>query len=176
VNDILIAGDTLDFTDVVPDYPATAGWTLKYRLVPRFTTPVQAPITLTATASGADYVIAAAPTVTATWAAGAYSFFRWVEKAGARQTLDPAEGGQLTVKADPSAVPQGTDTRTQEEIALDAIDAVLANRATVDQKSYSIAGRSLERMAVSELLELRRYYAARVQKNKGLTGRIYLRA
>jgi hypothetical protein len=29
------AGDTLDFTTSVPDYPASAGWTLKYRLVPR---------------------------------------------------------------------------------------------------------------------------------------------
>jgi hypothetical protein len=30
----LIVGDTLDFTDQVPLYPATDGWTLKYRLIP----------------------------------------------------------------------------------------------------------------------------------------------
>lgn len=174
--DMLIAGDTLDFTDSVPQYPATDGWTLKYRLVPRFATPTQAPITLTAAASGADYRVTAAPATTAAWVAGFYSWFRWVEKTGARQTLDPAEGGQLEVRADPSTAAQGYDARTQDQTALDAIDAVLANRATTDQKSYSIAGRALERMTVDELLALRRYYAARVQKTKGLTGRIYLRA
>jgi hypothetical protein len=44
----LIAGDSLDFTTSVASYPATDGWTLKYVLAPRFTTPAQSPITLTA--------------------------------------------------------------------------------------------------------------------------------
>ena len=35
----LVAGDTLDFTDTVPDYPPADGWTLKYRLIPQFSTP-----------------------------------------------------------------------------------------------------------------------------------------
>jgi hypothetical protein len=48
ITDELIGGDTLDFTDSVPEYPASDGWTLKYRLTPRFASPVQAPITITA--------------------------------------------------------------------------------------------------------------------------------
>ena len=32
---LFYAGDTLDFTTSVAAYPASAGWTLKYRLAPR---------------------------------------------------------------------------------------------------------------------------------------------
>ena len=49
----IIAGDTLDFSVTVPDYPATDGWTLKYRLTPQFSTPTQAPIVLTDVATSA---------------------------------------------------------------------------------------------------------------------------
>ena len=89
-NETLVAGDTLEFSVVVPDYPAADGWTLKYRLTPRFAAPTQAPITLTATTNinGADYDVKSAPAVTVTWAPGIYTWARWVEKSGARQTLD----------------------------------------------------------------------------------------
>lgn len=171
--DSLIAGDTLDFTDSVAQYPASAGWTLVYRLVPRFTAPVQAPIVLTASASGDDHRVQATSVATAAWTAGIYGWARWVEKVGERHSLGT---GNLTVLADPAQVAQGADNRNQAQKALDNIDAVLANRATHDQKSYSIAGRSLEHMSVDELLSLRAYYAARVRKESGQSGRIYLRA
>jgi hypothetical protein len=45
---VQVAGDTLDMQVTVPDYPSTDGWTLKYRLTPRFSTPTQAPIDITA--------------------------------------------------------------------------------------------------------------------------------
>src|SRR5712691_12530804 len=105
--DTVVAGDTLDFTVSVPDYPATSGWTLKYRLTPRFAAPTQAAIVLTATASGVDYSVQASPATTAAWSPGAYTWARWVEKAGARQTL--SESGQLEVKADPALTAQGFD-------------------------------------------------------------------
>ena len=168
--DSLIAGDTLDFTDVVADYPATAAWVLKYRLVPRFTTPTQAPVELTATTvNTTDYRVQAASTATAAWAPGAYNWFRWVEQSGQRQSLG---SGQLVVELNPAAAPQGADNRSQAQIALDAIDAVLANRATVDQMEYSIAGRSLKRMTIDELLKLRSHYVDEVNKERGITRRI----
>jgi hypothetical protein len=167
--DSLIAGDTIDFTDVVADYPATAAWVLKYRLVPRFTTPVQAPVELTATTvNTTDYRVQATPTATAAWTPGAYNWFRWVEKAGERQSLG---SGSLTVQVNPATVAQGADIRSQAEAALDAINAVLANRATVDQQEMSIAGRSLKRMTVDELLKLRGYYKAQVNAELGVSRR-----
>lgn len=35
MQDVLIVGDTLDFVTSVPAYPASSGYTLKYRLIPR---------------------------------------------------------------------------------------------------------------------------------------------
>ena len=171
--DSLIAGDTLDFTDVVADYPATAAWVLKYRLVPRFTAPVQAPVELTATTvNTTDYRVQATPTATAAWTPGTYNWFRWVEKAGERQSLG---SGSLTVQVNPATVAQGADIRSQAEAALDAINAVLANRATVDQQEMSIAGRSLKRMTVDELLKLREHFEGQVNKDRGITRQIYVR-
>ena len=158
----IVAGDTLDFTVSVADYPASAGWTLKYRLTPRFATPVQAPVTLSATtnANGADYNVQAAPATTAAWAAGIYAWARWVEKTGARQTLD--ESGLLIVKADPSATAQGFDARGHARKVLDAIEAVIEGRATKDQEEYTIGNRRLIRTPLPELIKLRQLYRGEV--------------
>lgn len=138
-----IAGDTLDFQVSVPDYPSSAGWTLKYRLTPRFTTPTQAPITLTAIANAdGTYQVQESPANTQNWVAGFYTWSRWVEKVGARQTL--TERGQLEVRPNPAASAQGLDTRSVARKMLDAVEAMLANRSTQTQRelvSYTIGSR-----------------------------------
>jgi hypothetical protein len=156
-----IAGDTLDFTVEVPDYPASDGWTLKYRLTPRFTSPVQAPIPLEATANadGERYDIEAGPGTTAAWEAGAYTWARWVEKAGARQTLD--ESGQLEVKADPALTAQGYDARSHARKMLDAINAAM-EAFSIGVKQYTIGSRSMTKQDIPELLTLRDRYRAEV--------------
>jgi hypothetical protein len=141
----IIAGDTLDFTVEVVDFPASDGWTLKYRLTPRFTTPTQTPIDLTATtnADGERYDIQVAPATTVGWKAGFYTWARWVEKAGARQTLN--ESGQLEVKADPALTAQGYDSRSHPRKVLEAIEAVIESRASQTQRemvAYTIGSRS----------------------------------
>lgn len=55
------------------------------------------------------------------------------------------------------------DGRTQAEITLTAIDAVLAGKATRDQASYTIGQRTLIRIPIPELLELQKHYAGVVQ-------------
>lgn len=162
MNEELIAGDTLDFTVSVPDYPASDGWTLKYRLTPRFAAPTQAPVVLTATtnANGTDYDVQAGPSTTADWAAGSYTWARWVEKTGARQTL--SESGALLVKADPSTTVQGFDPRGHAQTVLDAIEAVIEGRATKDQEEYTIGSRSLKRTPLDELIKLRGRYKSEV--------------
>jgi hypothetical protein len=143
MQDKLTAGDSLSFSTAVADYPASAGWTLKYRLVPRFTAPVQAPITLTATADGDDYKVAVAASTTATWAAGAYGWASWVEKAGEEYTV---EKGQIEIDPNPRQIAQGVDTRS---LAQRTYDDLLAARAGWQAsqgrvKKYSIAGREME--------------------------------
>jgi hypothetical protein len=162
--DSLVAGDTLDFVDSAPDYPATDGWTLKYRLIPLFASPAQSPITLAATTSGADYRVQVLPASTSAWTAGTYSWARWVERTNERYTLDPLTPF-LTVLADPSTAAQGYDPRGHARKVLDAIEAVLENRASLDQEEYAINGRSLRRTPVADLLKLRDKYRAEVWRS-----------
>ena len=51
-------------------------------------------------------------------------------------------------------------TRSHSKIVLDSIEAVIEGRANMDQSSMSIAGRSLSRMSIDELLTFRDRYKA----------------
>lgn len=179
MQDRIVSGDTLDFVTTLPDYPA-ATYTLKFRLVPR-TSGTAIELTCTAGTDAYDHRCAASATTTAAWSAGDYSWFSWVEKAGERYQVSD---GACVIAANP-ATATTYDGRSQAEVALDAVEAVIAHRATLDQRSYSIAGRSLERMQVGELLALRSALridvlnerrAKRVAQGLDDHRRIYLRA
>jgi hypothetical protein len=141
-----VAGDTLDFEVIVPAYPNTDGWTLKYYLTPRFSTPVQAQIVITAIANAdGSYQVQASPATTALWAAGAYGWSRTVEKTGARQTLASSEDqGEVQVRQNPATAAQGYDSRSHNRIVLEAIEACIQNRASTTQREmieYTIGAR-----------------------------------
>mgnify|MGYP004192860319 CR=1 FL=1 len=67
-------------------------------------------------------------------------------------------------KVSPSFLVNGFSTvfdnavRSYAKTILDAIEAVISNRATMDQQSMSIAGRSLSRMSVDELMTFRNQF------------------
>lgn len=82
---------------------------------------------------------------------------------GASRAID---NGLLRVK--PSLL--NGDTRTHAQKTLAAIEAVIENRATKDQQSYTIAGRSLERMSVADLLEFRNQYRREVNSELAQLG------
>jgi hypothetical protein len=156
----LIAGDTLDFLDTVDEYPPADGWTLKYQLIPRFTTPAQSPITITATTSGTNYRSQAAAAVTAGWKPGAYTWARWVEKAGPiRQSLGD---GQLLVKQDPAAAVQGYDGRSDARRRLDELDAAIEALSSGAVKQYTIGNRSMTKQDLPDLITWRDRLAAEV--------------
>jgi len=80
-----------------------------------------------------------------------------------------AQAGELVVMVNLLDV-DTFDGRTEAQIALDAINAVLANRATKDQQSYKIKDRELQRMSVDDLLKLRSFFVSRVNKERGKGG------
>lgn len=160
MQDSLIVGDTLDFLTTIPDYPPADGWTLQHVLVPRFATPTQAPIQITGATSGSDYRTQASPATTAAWKTGSYSWWAYVEKTGARQQVD---SGEVVLLPDPTQAAQGYDGRSHARKALEAIEAVLERRATLDQEEYTINGRSLKRTPVADLMRMRSRYAAEVR-------------
>ena len=148
----------LDFQAVVfaSVYPAP-DWTLRAIL-----RGPQA-IDLTATADGTSHVFAADAATTGAWQPGTY----WYSlRASMGSALVDAGGGQLVVMPDLANVTEPYDGRSQAAIALAAIDAVLAKRATQDQQRYTINNRELWRTPIADLLKLRAYYATQVRRER----------
>lgn len=73
--------------------------------------------------------------------------------------------GRIMVHPNLAAVGAG-DLVSFEEKTLAAIEAVLQNRITADIEQYSIAGRSITKIPVRELLQLRGQYRALVWKQR----------
>lgn len=165
--DRLVAGDTLDFPDSVPGYPPADGWTLKYKLTPRFSAPTQAPITLTATTSGTTYRTQASPATTATWVPGIYSWARWVEKSGARQTLDPLVPS-LELLADPSTTAQGYDPRSTASQIYDGLLTLYASYSAGQGmvSEYSIAGRMMRFRDSADLIKQLQFWRNEVAREE----------
>ncbi len=158
IENIITAGATLDFLTNVPDYPASAGWVLKYRLAPR--DGAGAVIDITASAAGEAYAVQVPRSVTLAWGAGYYTAASWVEKGG--ELYPVGENVQVQILARPDTLAAGVDGRTHAQRVLDAIKAVLERRASMDQQEYTIHGRMLKRMQLDELLKFRRVYEGEV--------------
>jgi hypothetical protein len=150
------AGDTIKWTVSIPDYPADEGWTLTYEVKSR-----NGHIdTITASASGADYEVTVAAATSAAYEVGDHHYRAYVTKAGERFTVDSG-----TVKVIKDFEDAGLfDGRGHAEKVLEAIETVIEGRATKDQESYTIAGRSLARTPIQDLLVLRDRYRAEVRR------------
>jgi len=152
----LRAGDTIAWTRAVPDYTADS-WTLKYQARGQ-----AGGFTITAAADGAEYLVTVPAATSAAYPPGRYRWVAWVEAGSNKHTVAT---GEWDVLPDLRTADVGSpfDGRSQARRTLDAIEAVIENRATTDQMAYSIAGRSLQRMSVADLLLLRDRYKGMVQ-------------
>lgn len=155
-------GETTIWTQALTDYPASAG-----TLVTTFINSTHK-FAVTATASGDSHVSTISATTSAGLTKGIYS---WQQKytttvgsivtivASGRTELLPSFSAATTL-----------DTRTHAKTVLDAIEAVIAGRATEDHLSMSIAGRSISKMTLAELIQARdlyrREYALEVKAEK----------
>jgi hypothetical protein len=157
-----MAGLDFQATVTLDAYPATQ-WQLQAVL-----RGPQA-IDLTATADGTSFAFSFPAATTATWTAGDYWFNLRATQGSA---IMDAGSGRLTVRRDLATVTEPYDGRSPNQIALDAIDAVIGKRATQDQQRYKINERELWRTPIADLLKLRAYYAAQVaRENAKLRGK-----
>ncbi len=76
------------------------------------------------------------------------------------------EAGSVEIVGDVAALEAGHDPRGHAERVLAAIEAVIEGRASKDQQSYTINGRTLVRTSIAELLQLRKTYQDEVAKLK----------
>jgi hypothetical protein len=142
-------GDTFSLTSNLSEYPASDGWTLKHRFVPR--AGAATPIEITCTSDGDAHVALVAAAVTAEWDAGTYTFASYVED-GAGET-HTTETGELILLPDPREATT-LDTRTDAAVALDNVRAMLQGVASKNVQRYEINGRSLEHYSIPDLIAL----------------------
>jgi len=159
----LIIGDSYEFRTTVADYPASDGWALSHVLRPA--SGSADPITLTAVADGDDYLTSVSTTTSAGWEAGDFTVVAMVTKAGERHTLDAValSGGRLTsnritILANPTDG-EAFDDRSHARKTLDALNAMIEGRASMEQRGFTIRDRTVDLLSPDELIRWRGYYA-----------------
>lgn len=157
----LRAGDTWKWRrEDLTDYPAPT-WTLRYEIK-----NATAAFQIAATADGAHHAVTVAKATTATYAPGAYQWVAFVDDGTERYTIGSGHLEVLRNFDDDTAF----DVRSHAAKVLDAIEAVIEGRASLDQQSYTINGRSLVRTPIAELLVLRDRYRAEVARESAAAG------
>jgi hypothetical protein len=153
----ITSGDSLNWKESVAEYPASDGWTLRFSLVNG-----ASKVEFSASSEGDDYAVSLSASVTSAWHPGRYRFQAYVSRAEDRHTV-----GTGTVDILPDFSSAATfDGRTHAERVLEAIEAVIEKRASRDQESYTIKGRSLSRTPLPDLLVLRDKYKSEVREEK----------
>lgn len=164
----VVAGDTLKPAPLaLASFPAGT-WTLNYRFTPRFAGA--APVTFAASAAGTSHQVNVPAATTADWAPGTYTCNAWVSNVAGERYAVASETCQVTVQPNPATLPAGTDTRSQAELALAAVTAMITGKATTAVQRYKINGRELESYPLPDLLKLERKLKADVDAERVAAG------
>lgn len=155
----IIAGDTITWKKTLSDYPASGGYTLKYRLINS-----AAKYDITAAASGDDHLITITSATSSGYAAGSYIWSSRVEK-GLGQTLERYTLATGTIEISPDLADKSAafDTRSHVKRTLDALEAAIEGRASRTDLDYEIqtssgTRRRIQSMSHDQLFKARSYY------------------
>lgn len=151
----ITAGNSVTWKRTFDDYLASDSWVLTYALLHRTNTK----ITITSSADGDDHLVDEAAADTVDWTAGDYTWQAYVTKGADRFQVD---SGTMTILPNLAAA-TNYDGRSHARITLDNIEAVIQERATKDQESYVILGRSLSRTPMADLITLHSRYKRMVK-------------
>jgi hypothetical protein len=152
----LAAGVNWEWSASFADYPASE-YALTYVLINSTNK-----ITISAAADGDDFAVSVAAATTAGYAAGDYGW-QAIAVSGSDKYL--AASGEVTVTADLAAAAT-YDVRSHAEKVLEAIEAVLEDKASRDQQMVMIGGRQVISFTPMRLLELRDYYRAEAARER----------
>ena len=141
-------GLTWKWKRALDHYPAST-WVLTYTFI-----NATAKFSFSASNDNDDHLVSVAAATTATYTPGDYHW-QAVVSDGTNKYL--VAEGHLTVTADFAAA-STYDARTHVKKVLDAIEAVIENRASEDQQSYTIEGFALSKTNITDLLMLRDKY------------------
>lgn len=158
----IVVGDFVQWknTSLATDYPPA---THSATYVARIAAGASGEIQIAAIERPTYYLFQVASATSAAFETGYYHWqLEIVETATGNRIV--VERGEFQAIADLDN--NGADPRTHAEIMVDKIEALLQGRADKDVSSYSIQGRSISKMNVSELLQWRDYYRKEVVKEQ----------
>lgn len=148
-----MAGDTVQWEKSLTDYSPADGWVLTYAI----TGPTAvAGAGVTVTANDDDWSVTLSSTLTAPLLAGTYSWTAFATLAGVRNVADE---GVFTVRADAAQVSAAvlSFAATMVPLLKTEIQARITGTGSAND-SYSINGRSISKLKMGELEQLRDRY------------------
>jgi len=158
----IVVGDFIQWkrSDLSGDYPVDS-YTATY--VARITGGGNTEIQITGTAYNNSFLFTADSDTTSAFVAGYYHFQLEIVRNSDSERVVVSRGA-ITAIVDLDS--GGADPRTHAEIMLTKIESLLQGKADSDVANYSIQGRSITKLGLTELLEWRDYYDAEVSRQK----------
>jgi len=156
--DLLVVGDR--WTWRRPDLAATydpADYALTYEYHEDSGGGGSHKLALTATETTDDYIIEIPSATTAAYPNGDFHWYAFITRTSDSERI-AVDDGYAKIEID--FTDTNADHRSHAKKVLDAIEATIEGRASQDQMSYSIAGRSLARMSIDDLMTFRNRYRA----------------
>ena len=155
VPDILYVGDNWLWKRDLTDYPR-ADYTLSYsfRLLSSTATEISLGSSVITESETSLYTIDVPSATTTGYTKGDYTYQEYITNSSSERLV--LNKGVATVKSNLDA--DTGDPISHNRIVFDALEATLENRASIDQMSMSIAGRSLSRMSPQELRDWYSHY------------------
>nr|BAR33172.1 hypothetical protein [uncultured Mediterranean phage uvMED] len=149
-------------TNLSTDYP-TADYSLSYEFNLN-EGATASNFTLTASEANDEYIISTSSTTSYT--KGSYNWIAYITRTSDSARIKIGEG---FTEIQENYATTSASVRSHAKIVLDAIEAVIENRATMDQSSMSIAGRSLSRLSIDELMTFRDRYKTEYLKEQKIS-------
>lgn len=151
----IVAGDTAEWELYLANYLPTA-WVLSYSLrgaqqdqYINFSETLSSP-------DGTQHLIQILPAVTILWAPGLYKFQAYVTNATTTDRVTVG-WGNIEIVGD-LAISDPTDPRSYNRTTRDILRAALAGRLPAGMEHYSIGGRAISKIPLTQLNELLREY------------------
>jgi len=167
VPDHFTAGTTVKFTRSLDDFQPSDGWT--YAI---FLNGLTQKFTKAAAILGNIFQIEFVPSDTSALNPGPFRYAERLTNAGTGEVYD-ITGDQLVINVEPNAGSSAAGVfNTWEEKTLAIVEAAIAGRLTSDIQAYQIAGRSVSKIPIMQLREIRGELRAAIwrQNNPGRLG------
>jgi len=145
-------GDTVQWTIDLSDYLPADGWVLSYAFV---TDGDQEDETTSEDNGDGTHLVTITAAESVSWTAATYKWQAYVTKSTERYQV---REGTITARVNFASQTSGYDARSHIKTTLDALEAIIAGKASDDQMSVSIAGRSVSKYSPAELITWRDHY------------------